>query len=202
MDLFPVLSIRELWWEVIPCIMCTKKHLQPYEEATFRRIYKCHIIESSLSAGSDSRFCIPEHDNDWTYSQHSRANMRSQVLLQRSSCPELITWSDLPEANWRIEWHPTMDIVVLVFARVLVLVVNLDKHYKQHSDSECTQTLTMDNIHVLYLSLSGKLTSPLSSGLIGSTRSTASGYANGCPRGGNRSLGIGIILCLSSANAM
>jgi hypothetical protein len=93
-----------------------------------------------------------------------------------------------------------MDIVVLVLARVLVLVVNLDRHYQQCSNLECSQIFTMDS--QLSLSLSGQLTSPLRSGLIGSTRSTASGYANGWPRGGSRSSGIGIILCLSSANAM
>jgi hypothetical protein len=53
--------------------------------------------------------------------------MRGQVLLQGSSCPELITRSYLPEANWRIKGYPSVDIVVLIFARVLVLVIDLDR---------------------------------------------------------------------------
>jgi hypothetical protein len=53
--------------------------------------------------------------------------MRGQILLLGSTCPELITWSYLPEANWRIKRYPSVDIVVLVLAGVLVLVIDLDR---------------------------------------------------------------------------
>lgn len=65
--------------------------------------------------------------NRATYSQSCRADVRCEILLEGAACSELVAWCDLPKPDRRIGAHPSVNLVVLVVARVLVLVINLHR---------------------------------------------------------------------------
>lgn len=62
-----------------------------------------------------------------THCQGRRAHMRSQVLFDGSTGPELVARSDQPESGRRaVGADPSMDLTVLVVARILILVIHLE----------------------------------------------------------------------------